>query len=151
MYVTIFQHILLNILRDEKMEIIIHLKCKKIDRDYSLAMQEYIKRTSPFCKVKLINYKNSGKLSLNKSSKKYIVLSGEKTISSPQLSKDISSLNLSGYSCIEYIIGNEFDLPCEGEIINLSSFDMESQLLTVVLTEQLYRAYTILNNITYHK
>ena len=37
------------------------------------------------------------------------------------------------------------------EAFNLSSFTMSPDLTTVVLTEQLYRAYTIMNNITYHK
>lgn len=133
------------------MEIIIHLNCKKIDKDYSLAIQEYIKRTSPFCKIKLQTYKNYGKLSFNKSSKQYVVLPGSNTISSTDLADNIAQLNLNGYSCIEFVIGHEFSSIDNIDIINISSFSMDSQLLTVVLTEQLYRAYTILNNITYHK
>lgn len=135
------------------MEIIIHMDTKKIDTCFKEAIEEYVKRTSPFCKVSIKTYKNLIKLDMSKSSKKYIVSPSSNTITSEELASLIKELNLKGFSCIEFIVSNnaihleEYDT----ETFSVSSFSMSTDLTTVVLTEQLYRAYTILNNITYHK
>lgn len=144
------------------MEINIHIQCKKIDKDYQNALAEYIKRISPWCKVSIITYKSFDKLSIKKSSKLFCVTAGEDTLSSTDLAKLINQLNVTGYSCIDFIIDYSCSLPKSlnansleikelYEEFHISSFKMSDELTAVVLTEQLYRAYTILNNITYHK
>lgn len=135
------------------MEILIHIETKKIDTSYKKAIEEYVKRTSPFCKVSIKTYKNIEKISFNKSSKKYIVIPGKETMSSPELADMIQTLNLNGCSCIEFIISENKVISDSSEISKfcISSFGMNVDLNAVVLTEQIYRAYTILNNITYHK
>lgn len=135
------------------MEIIIHMDTKKIDTEYRQAIDEYTKRTSPFCKVSIKTYKNIKKINLSHNSKKYIIVPGTETLTSPELASLIQELNLNGISCIEFIITTQKNLEIlnDTEIFNLSSFSMSIDLTAVVLTEQLYRAYTILNNITYHK
>ena len=67
----------------------------------------------------------------------------------------IEELGLSGYSRIEFVVADPatvYDLDiAKFSPFSLSGFTMSIDLTTVVLTEQLYRAYTILNHITYHK
>ncbi len=135
------------------MEILIHVDTKKIDTDYKKAIDEYIKRTSPFCKVSIKTYKNLDKLTLNKNSERFILTPGKETPTSPDLAEMIQKINLNGISCIEFIIPDNYEYETMTSITqyHISSFSMSIDLLTVVLTEQIYRAYTILNNITYHK
>ncbi len=137
------------------MEINIHIETKKLDKNLKLAIEEYVKRTSPYCKIFIKLYKSLEKISLKSGSKAYMVVPGSSSPSSPELAGLINKLNVNGFSCIEFIITNPEDTPNieknELEELNLSSFTMGPDLTTVVLTEQLYRAYTIMNNITYHK
>lgn len=144
------------------MEINIHIQCKKIDKDYQNALAEYIKRISPWCKVSIITYKSFDKLCIKKSAKRFLVTAGLDAPSSTDLAKLINQLNVTGYSCIDFVIDYSGSLPKNPnadlseiketyEDFYLSSFEMSDELTAVVLTEQLYRAYTILNNITYHK
>ena len=122
------------------MEILIHIEKKKLDSAYTKAVAEYIKRLSAFCRVKCIYYKDFSKLELQNSSACFRVVPGTDTISSEEFAAKIEQLGLSGYSRIAKL-----------SPFSLSGFTMSIDLTTVVLTEQLYRAYTILNHITYHK
>ncbi len=141
------------------MEINIYVPCKKIEKYYNQAISEYVKRSSPWCKINIIALKSYDKLTTKKGAKVYIVTSGANTPSSPELAMLIKDLNISGYSCIDFVIDCDTndttqilsDKGISAEEFNLSSFQMGEQLTTVVLTEQLYRAFTIQKNITYHK
>ncbi|MBQ8412692.1 MAG: 23S rRNA (pseudouridine(1915)-N(3))-methyltransferase RlmH [Lachnospiraceae bacterium] len=135
------------------MEINIHIECKKLDTDYSLAFKEYQKRISPWCKLNLINYKDISNISFKKGSRIFYVTAGTNTISSTELADLIKDINLASMSCIDFVIlpDRHMDLKEKGEFFFLSSFDLDNNLLYVALAEQLYRAYTIQNNITYHK
>lgn len=143
------------------MEIIIHIESKKLDKNLKSAVDEYVKRTSPYCRVDIRLIKAIDNLKLKPSSKVYRVVPGSNSPTSTGLAKLIECLNIQGVSCIEFIISdsksyydNSTVVPsstADIEEFNLSSFSMSKDLTTVVLTEQLYRAYTIMNNITYHK
>lgn len=137
------------------MEINLHIETKKLDKNLKLAIEEYVKRTSPYCRINIKLYKNLEKLTMKSGSKAYLVVPGDDSPSSPELAQLINQLNIKGYSCIEFIISNPeaaYNITTNDlENFNLSSFTMSPDLTTVVLTEQLYRAYTIMNNITYHK
>lgn len=134
------------------MEIIIHVFSKKIDKDFDAATSEYVKRTSPYCKIKLNRYKKASTPTLSKNSYVFLVNAGEDTLSSNELADKINDICISGYSCIEFIIADGLILDdLTTNSFNLSSFDMSNELTVVALTEQIYRAYTIQNNITYHK
>ena len=132
------------------MEILIHVEKKKLDSAYTKAVAEYIKRLSAFCRVKCIYYKDFSKLELQNSSACFT-----DTISSEEFAAKIEELGLSGYSRIEFVVADPatvYDLDiAKFSPFSLSGFTMSIDLTTVVLTEQLYRAYTILNHITYHK
>lgn len=132
------------------MEITIHAFCKKTDSDYIAAIEEYSKRTSPFCRLTMKWYKKIKAPQLNKSSKCFKLIPGKETVSSEDFCKMINDICLQGYSSIEFIISNGLETDITDEFM-LSSFSMDNQLTAVALTEQIYRAFTILNNITYHK
>lgn len=147
------------------MEITIYVNRKKFDKDYLAATNEYIKRTSPYCRVQLKSLSNQNKSISEKTDKTaiYAVVPGKETCSSTELAAQIQKLNLHGISAIDYFICcDESDYKHLSTIykavhstnmprICLSSFSLDEELTAVVLTEQIYRAYTILNNITYHK
>ena len=144
------------------MEILIHIEKKKLDTNYEKAVAEYVKRLSAFCRVRCIYYKDLSKLTMHNSSACFRVVPGRDTISSEDFAIKLEQLGLSGYSRIEFVIAEQSDgthtdaisrSPGDPKlsIFSLSGFTMSVDLTTVILTEQLYRAYTILNHITYHK
>ncbi len=145
------------------MEIYIHMNKKKINPNCKLAIEEYVKRVSPFCKIKLMLYKDFSKLNLHNNSKIFQIIPGACTISSTDLAKLISQITLSGTSCLEFIIpeitlekrieneSNPSMVQYDISDISFSSFESSPDVTAVYATEQLYRAFTILNNITYHK
>ena len=136
------------------MEIIIHIEKKKLDIDYEQAMAEYTKRLLPFCRLKLITYKDFSKLSTQPDSVVFMIVPGKDTLSSEGLAARLNKLSLSGHSRLEFIISSQTESIAYGDsadTLSLSGFTMSCDLTAVVLSEQLYRAYTILNHITYHK
>jgi 23S rRNA (pseudouridine1915-N3)-methyltransferase len=92
-----------------------------------------------------------------------VVCPQKETISSTDLADLISNLNLNGFSSINFIIlpdryilldswkNLNFAKDTDIKYFAVSSFNLKGDLTAVVLSEQLYRAYTIMNNITYHK
>lgn len=143
------------------MEILIHIEKKKLDTEYAKAVAEYVKRLSAFCRVRCLYYKDLSKLTMSDSSACFRVIPGIDTISSEDFASKIEQLGLSGYSRIEFVVAQQNRISDTNETtgsdiggllsFSLSGFTMSTDLTTVVLTEQLYRAYTILNHITYHK
>lgn len=143
------------------MEILIHIEKKKLDTEYAKAVAEYAKRLSAFCRVRCLYYKDLSKLTMSDSSACFRVIPGIDTISSEAFASKIEQLGLSGYSRIEFVVAQQNQISDTNETtssdiggllsFSLSGFTMSTDLTTVVLTEQLYRAYTILNHITYHK
>lgn len=140
------------------MDITICIKGKKFDKDSSDAIAEYTKRMSVFCNVKVAFFKGykdfpvqSGAHSIG-----FVLKAGKKSPSSPDLAAQINTLQTNGYSSIFYYIINanddeDFSVGDSLDTLSLSCFEMSQSTTTIVLTEQLYRAFTILNNITYHK
>lgn len=136
------------------MDIFIHINKKKLDNNCKLAIEEYSKRISPFCKIKHIFYKDISKISFQNNSYIINVTPGKETISSPDLAKLINDVTVSGISCLEFIIDPDNEKNEENNKIknlSFSSFESSPDITVVFVTEQLYRAFTILNNITYHK
>ncbi|MBR1815789.1 MAG: 23S rRNA (pseudouridine(1915)-N(3))-methyltransferase RlmH [Lachnospiraceae bacterium] len=151
------------------MQIILHIDTKKIDTDYEHAINEYFKRTSAFANISMKLYKDFMKLSLKDNSFKFVVVSGKASFTSTEFAKKITNIGLNGYSCIEFIISeinlyediytdknNTKDKPLDlsdenYEIFNLTSMNIGVEPTATALAEQIYRAYTINNNINYHK
>lgn len=157
------------------MDITIHINTKKPDKDYQAAINEYCKRTSPFCKLSVRYHKKAESVlqlfeNTQKKNNTHIIciVPGKASVSSLELADGIKNLNLHGISSIHCIIADSsfesaidfnnfnsslleiknYDMP---SVLNISSFEFDNCLSAVVTCEQIYRAYTILNNITYHK
>lgn len=135
------------------MHIILHIDTRKLDIDYEMAINEYFKRTSAFANISKRLYKDFSKPELKKSSYKFIVIQGKNSPTSYELAQKIDNISLAGYSCIEFLItekslnlsDNDF------EFFNLTSMNIGIEPTVTALAEQIYRAYTINNNIIYHK
>lgn len=79
-----------------------------------------------------------------------------KQISSEQLAQRISDAAINGKSALDIVIGSSFGL--DDSIKNradmklsMSAMTFPHQLARVMISEQIYRAFSILNNKRYHK
>ena len=139
------------------------------------AITEYSKRLSKYCKLNIIevsdeqipdsvnkkqsdNIKNiEGKKILSNIKNSYVIsldLKG-KQFSSEEFSKKIENISLNN-SSISFIIGGSLGLSNKvisnsNELICFSKMTFPHQLIRVFLLEQLFRAFKIQNNETYHR
>jgi 23S rRNA (pseudouridine1915-N3)-methyltransferase len=79
-----------------------------------------------------------------------------KQLSSEQLAKKISTLGVNGTSTVSFVIGSSFGLSDELKQsadfqLSMSPMTFPHQLARVMLCEQTYRAFQIINNGRYHK
>ena len=144
-----------------------------IKEDYFIdAAKEYCKRLSKFCEIEVVEVKEFAGQSKSSVAqvmeyecegiKKYLagyVVALDKSgkqLDSEDFAKLIDKVGVGGQSKLTFVIGGSHGLT--DEIKNLANMVMSfgkltypHQLMRVVLLEQIYRAETILNNITYHK
>lgn len=142
-----------------------------------MAIDEYSKRLSRYCKLEIIELpdektpdnasekeeiqikEKEGKLILSKiKDNSYVVamdLKG-KHLTSEEFSKFISNCGVMGNSNIVFVIGGSLGL--SEEVIKRANYKLcfskmtfPHQLFRVMLLEQIYRAYRIINNAPYHK
>ena len=133
------------------------------ERFYRDAIEEYMKRLSKYHKVNIIEIMDSNPKTeaveiLKKIDIKDYIITMEiegKQLTSIELSEMIDKTFLN-YSNITFIIGGSDGL--DDEIKNLSNYKLSfskltfpHQLFRVILLEQIYRSFKILNNETYHK
>ena len=133
------------------------------EKFYRDAIEEYMKRLSKYHKVEIIelldsNIKQEKELILKKIDSKDYIITMEiegKQLTSIELSEMLDKTFLN-YSNITFIIGGSDGL--DDEIKNLSNYKLSfskltfpHQLFRVILLEQIYRSFKILNNETYHK
>ncbi|SEI39395.1 23S rRNA (pseudouridine1915-N3)-methyltransferase [Lachnospiraceae bacterium A10] len=79
-----------------------------------------------------------------------------KQLDSVELSEKMSKLFVSGTSNLVFVIGGSLGLSKEVEkrcnaLLSLSKMTFPHQLMRVILTEQIYRAFRIMHNEPYHK
>jgi 23S rRNA (pseudouridine1915-N3)-methyltransferase len=125
---------------------IIELQDEKTPDNASPAQEEMIKRTEGERILKAL-----------KDGSYCIALAVEGSmLSSEELAKRISNLGVFGTSHISFIIGGSLGL--SGEVLkradlklSFSRMTFPHQLIRVVLLEQIYRSYRIINNEPYHK
>lgn len=142
----------------------------KIKEKYFIdAINEYQKRLSKYTKLEIIELpdfdadintilKKESELILKHIKDKSYVITLEiegNELSSIELSKKIDNI-LNTNSDITFIIGGSYGL--SDEVKNISNYKLSfskmtfpHQLFRVILLEQIYRSYKILNNETYHK
>ena len=147
------------------------------EKFYRDAIDEYAKRLSKYCKLEIIQVPdektpdkaNAHEESLIKSKEAERILAkikedafvftleilGEK-FASESFAQTIQKIAISGKSHIVYVIGGSLGLHESvsrraNQAISFSNMTFPHQLMRVILTEQIYRAYRIMNGEPYHK
>ena len=125
------------------------------------AVKEYEKRLSAFCKLTVNEIKEDSltatktAVSSFKGFKIALCVEGN-MLSSEELAKKISTLTVDGTSDIAFVIGGSDGIAedikkmCQLRL-SFSKMTFPHQLMRVILLEQIYRAFTIINNKSYHK
>jgi 23S rRNA (pseudouridine1915-N3)-methyltransferase len=141
------------------------------------AIDEYVKRLGRYCKleiievtdektpdnasdheVDLIKDKEGERILKNISPDAYVIalaIEG-KQLSSEELADKIDKLGIQGTSHIQLIIGGSLGLADKvlkraDMLLSFSKMTFPHQLMRVVLLEQIYRSYRIIQNEPYHK
>ena len=150
----------------------------KIKEDYfKKAIEEYEKWLKAYCRVNFIELKDESEgknlsdkdidIILDKEGKRILEKIKERSfiivldilgrsIDSVEFSKKINDIMLDGISSIDFIIGGSLGISQEVKdkanySLSFSKFTFPHKLMKVILMEQIYRAFTIINNKTYHK
>lgn len=141
------------------------------------AIKEYSKRLSRYCKLEILQVadektpegasetvelqikEKEGQriLSLIRDDAYVIALAIEgKMLDSEELAERIEKLGVSGISQIVFVIGGSLGLSAQvmkraDYALSISRMTFPHQLMRVVLLEQIYRSYRIMNHQPYHK
>ncbi|NLM76447.1 MAG: 23S rRNA (pseudouridine(1915)-N(3))-methyltransferase RlmH [Clostridiaceae bacterium] len=140
-------------------------------------LEEYVKRLSGYCRLNLIEVPDKkAPESLSDQEKEqvkkaegegilknikdgmYVIaldIKGNK-MSSEEFSEKINSLGIQGTSNVAFIIGGSLGLSDEVKkranyLLSFSPMTFPHQLMRIILLEQIYRAFKIINNEPYHK
>ncbi len=147
------------------------------EKFYTEAVNEYMKRLSRYCKLEILQVidektaENSSAVEmeivkekeaerlLKKIPESAYVIALEihgKELDSPALAEKINALGISGISHIVFVIGGSLGLHKSVSAradysLSFSKMTFPHQLMRVILLEQLYRSYRIINGEPYHK
>jgi len=137
---------------------------KTKDKNWQALQAEYLQRLSHFVKFEISELRDAGvelesKRILEKvNQSNFVCLLDVKgrSVSSHQLAKKIEHWQNRGFKEIAFVIGGAEGVA--SEVVERADFSLSLSLLTfthetarVVLTEQLYRAYTIIKGFPYQK
>ncbi|MBR3673051.1 MAG: 23S rRNA (pseudouridine(1915)-N(3))-methyltransferase RlmH [Clostridia bacterium] len=141
------------------------------------AIDEYSKRLNKYCSLNVTELPDE-KIPNNASDKELLIVKekeGEnilnnikkdsyvvcldlkgKQFTSEEFSEKINNISINYNSSITFIIGGSLGISCKvlnnaNELISFSKMTFPHQLFRVFLLEQIYRAFKIINNETYHK
>ena len=141
------------------MNIKIILEGKIKEPYFKLGVDEFKKRLTGYTSLKILEVSSiSDFIKNNAKINSYIItLEIEGTLSSPEFARKIKEIETDGaYNEIIFLIGGSDGLV--QEVRDKSDFKFSMSKLTflhqeavLILVEQIYRAYKILNNETYHK
>ncbi len=160
------------------MDINIYVNQKKINPLCRSAISEYVKRLSPYCNMKIVCASGHIKYTAGHSSAHLAVTPASddptysgygnwnngyydhessissarsRTVSSEEFAAQINTVTSGGISKLNYYIGYPKE-EIEGmDTFSVCTISPSDEMTALLLSEQIYRAYTILNNITYHK
>lgn len=140
------------------------------EKFYTDAILEYKKRLSRFCDFNIVEVDEAskienlekkseaeGELLLKKCTGVIVALDSKgKMLSSPEIAEFVKQKQNSGSSEISFVIGGSNGLSAAvlqkaNLILSFGKITYPHQLFRVVLTEQIYRAFTILDGLPYHK
>ena len=125
------------------------------------AIKEYEKRLSSFCNFSIVEIKEDAvnavfpTVNTFKGYKIALCIEG-KMLSSEELAEKIEGLAVYGTHDVAFIIGGSEGLSddvkniCDYKL-SFSKMTFPHQLMRVILIEQIYRAFTIINHKNYHK
>ncbi len=147
------------------------------EKYFKEAIKEYSKRLSRYCRIEIIEVadektpdkagkaqeeaikEKEGERLLSKLSEKAYVIAlaiDGKAFDSIELSEKIDKLGIQGISHLQFVIGGSLGL--HKEVLKRADFHLSfsnmtfpHQLMRVILLEQIYRSYRIINNEPYHK
>ena len=130
---------------------------KQLPKNLAIEFIDLKSQQNPNYSIEEVIQKESS-LILSKISKNDYVVSWDSSGES-MTSKNFSNFILksqSNMSSILFIIGGSFGLSLEvkqrsNKILSASQFTFPHRLFRLLLVEQIYRAYTIINNMPYHK
>ena len=129
---------------------------------------EYQKRLSAFCNLNIVEIKEQNQLEnkatilekegqdIVKKLKGYVILCdiNSKEITSEKFAEKIENLSISN-STITFVIGSSYGLSQKikknNTLLSVSKMTLPHHLMRIFLEEQIYRAFNILNNTSYHK
>ncbi len=147
------------------------------EKYWNMAIQEYTKRLSRYCKLAIIEVADektpdgAGQALENQVKEKegmrilakipsdaYVIalaIEGDMP-DSIQLSKKMEQLAVRGIFHIVFVIGGSLGLSkavleCANEWLSFSKMTFPHQMMRVILLEQVYRSYRIMNHEPYHK
>ena len=147
------------------------------EKFYRDAIDEYTKRLSRYCKTEIVEVtdektpdeasekeemlikEKEGERLLGKIKEDAYVISlaiEGKKMTSTQMASTIENLSLNGKSHIVFIIGGSLGLSRKvldrsDLLLSFSDMTFPHQLMRVILLEQIYRSYRIINGEPYHK
>jgi len=122
------------------------------------AVNEYEKRLRSYCKLITYELKSDDMIEkhlIGKSYKIALCVEGIR-LSSEELADKFTAVTNGGHSSISLVIGGAEGLPdniknmCDYKL-SFSAMTFPHRLMRIILVEQVYRAFTIINNEKYHK
>lgn len=138
----------------------IYINTRKLNPNDCAAIAEYAKRLTAYCNIRLICKPAEvldslyAKISASGHACYYQVLSGTHTMRSEEFAATLEQHGIHGISSLYFFIGYpEISNSSATNIqpLYLSSMEISTGLTGVVLYEQIYRSYRILNHQPYHK
>ena len=141
---------------------------KTRNKHYAALQDEYLRRLSHFVKCETVEIRDTaahetketeGKRiieKLNQSSFVCLMDVTGRSLSSPDLAKEIEKWQNAGLKEVTFIIGGADGISAEvaeraGLVLSLSFLTFTHEMARVVMVEQLYRAYTIIKGFPYQK
>ena len=147
------------------------------EKFYTAAIDEYSKRLSRYCKLNIIQVADEKTIENSTEKEMDIIKAKEgerilknipddafvitleingKMLDSEELADKINKLGIMGESHIVFVIGGSLGLhkdvsKRENFKLSFSKMTFPHQLMRVILLEQIYRSYRIINNEPYHK
>lgn len=138
----------------------VHILCVGTLKEQYLrdAVKEYSKRIGGYASLDIKETKNDRELipCLQKKGYKIALCVEGKQLSSEELAQKLEALPINGVSDITFVIGDSDGMGedvkdfCDFRL-SFSKMTFPHQLMRVILLEQIYRAFTIINNGKYHK
>lgn len=146
----------------------------KVKEKYIIeGINEFLKRMQSFAKMKIVELKEDGNdtnrnISIEKESEDILKtmekLGGYnilldiqgKNFSSEEMSEEIERLTVNGVSSINFIIGGSYGVAesvrkAVDMRLSFSKMTFPHQLMRLILSEQIYRWFSIIKNTKYHK